>query len=69
MSRIYQTPPSQLLHLTDPYTAWCVDEAILHLRSMLAAGKKLRPKKTEDNIAMLRRMGVEIQGLNESNRR
>lgn len=60
---MYQTPPSRLLHLTDPYAAWCVDEAILHLRAMLAAGKKLRPARTEDNLTLLRRMGVEVKGM------
>lgn len=63
MSRIYQTPPSRLLHLTDPFTAWCVDEAILYMRAMLAAGKKLRPERTDDNIALLKHMGVPIGGL------
>lgn len=63
MSRAYRTPPSRLLHLTDPLTAWCLDEAIMYLQSLLDSGHKLRPEKTTDNIAMLRRMGVPIQGL------
>lgn len=63
MSRMYKTPPSRLLHLTDPMTAWCVDEAIAHMQNMLDAGRKLRPAQTGDNIALLKRMGVPIKGL------
>lgn len=63
MSHMYSTPPSRLLHLNDPLTAWCLDEAILYMQNMLDAGHRLRPEKTTDNIAMLRRMGVPIRGL------
>lgn len=63
MIRIYKTPPSRLLHLTDPYTAWCVDEAMVYFQNRLDAGHKLRPPKAQSNMEMLRRMGIPIKGL------
>ena len=49
------------MHLTDPLSAWCVDEAIAQMDALLNAGKKLRPKKTTDNIALLQSMGIPIK--------
>ena len=64
MARLYAAAPSSLLRLSDPLTAWCLDEAIAQLDALLNAGRKLRPKKTTDNIALLKRMGIPIKGLN-----
>ena len=40
-----------------------LDEAIGNVALRLRNGDKLRPKRTENNIAMLQAMGVEIEGL------
>lgn len=60
---MYKTPPSKLLHLTDPYAAWCVDEAMAYFQNRLDAGHKLRPIRAQSNVEMLMRMGVPIKGL------
>lgn len=65
MAQMYHAPPSRLLRLTDPLTAWILDEAIAHLMLRLKNGDKLRPRRTVDNVEMLRSMGVEIEGLKE----
>ena len=61
MSRLYRQPPSQLLHLTDPYQAWCLDEAIAHLRLRLERKDRLRPPKATNNRETLKRLGIEIE--------
>ena len=65
MARLYHQPPSRILRLSDPLTAWCVDEAIAQVLMELQSGAKLRPKKTENNVEMLRQMGVRIERLEE----
>lgn len=62
MVRLYQTPPSRLLSIEDPYAAWCLDEAVAYLLMRMQNGDKPRPKKTEDNRALLRELGIEISG-------
>ena len=61
MSRLYRRAPSELTHLTDPYSAWCLDEAIAHLRLRLERGDKLRPPKATNNRETLKRLGIEIE--------
>lgn len=58
MAEMYRTRPSRLLGIEDDYTAWCVDEAIMWFGILRKSGKKLRPKDTEDNIALLKEMGA-----------
>lgn len=63
MSSMYRQSPSSLMHIADPYTAWCLDQAIAYLLMRLRSGDKLRPKKTRNNVEMLTAMGVKIEGL------
>ena len=65
MARLYRRPPSELLKIADPYTAWCMDEAIAYLLLRLENGDKLRPKKTGDNRQLLEAMGIPIQELKQ----
>lgn len=65
MAELYRTPPSRLMHIEDPLTAWALDEGIAHVMLRLRNKDKLRPQKTVSNIDMLRAMGVEIEGLKE----
>ena len=62
MARLYRTPPSRLMQIGDPLSAWCLDEAIAHLTLRLENGDKLRPKKTGGNLETLREMGIDISG-------
>jgi len=63
MVRLYQTFPSRLLQIPDPYAAWCLDEAVAYLMMRLHNGDKLRPKRTKDNRRLLEEMGIEIKEL------
>lgn len=63
MAELYRTPPSRLLHLNDPLAAWALDEGVAHLIQRLRSGDRLRPKKTENNMDLLREMGVKIEGM------
>ena len=63
MSKMYRQSPSSLMRIADPYTAWCLDQAIAYLLMRLQQGDRLRPKKTRNNVEMLTAMGVKIEGL------
>ena len=65
MAELYKTPPSRILRISDPLTAWALDEGIAQVMLRLRNGDKLRPKRTGNNIDMLKAMGVEIEGLKE----
>lgn len=65
MSKMYHLSPSRLMHIADPYTAWCLDQAIAYLLMRLQNGDKLRPQRTQNNVEMLKAMGVKIEGLEE----
>lgn len=62
------SPPSALLRIPDPMTAWMLDEAIGTLQLMLRAGYRLRPPET-DNAETLRQLGVQIQDKREKGRK
>ena len=51
------------MQIHDAYAAWCLDEAIAYLLLRIQNGDKLRPKKTKDNRALLKEMGVPIREL------
>jgi len=57
MARAYNTPPSHLMGIDDPYAAYCLDEAIADYIGRIGAGEKLRPPKTTDNSELIRSMG------------
>lgn len=40
------------------YEAWCIDEAMFTVMMRLAEGRKLRPRKSEDNLALLKQLGL-----------
>ena len=65
MVKLYKMPPSRILRISDPLTAWALDEGIAHVMLRLRNGDKLRPQRTGNNIDMLKAMGVEIEGLKE----
>lgn len=65
MSKMYRISPSSLMHIADPYTAWCLDQAIAYLLMRLQNGDKLKQKRTQNNVEMLKAMGVKIEGLEE----
>lgn len=67
LSQLYSTPPSALLRIPDPMTAWMLDEAVGALQLMLQAGYRLKPPET-DNAETLRRLGVQIQDKRRSPR-
>ncbi len=52
-------PPSRLIGLeAGSYEAWCIDEAMFTVMLRLSEGRKLRPKKSEDNRALLKQLGL-----------
>ena len=53
MSKLMGARPSALLAINDDYAAWCVDEAVFYYQSLLASGRKLAPRKTKDNSALI----------------
>lgn len=59
MAQRYRTTPSQLVGLTDPYTAWCLDEAVYifanHVESKLAEAAN-RQKGEKQKAAAKQRM-------------
>lgn len=67
LAQMYSTPPSALLRIPDPMTAWMLDEAIGTLQLMLRAGYRLRPPET-DNAETLRQLGVQIQDKRKKER-
>lgn len=40
----YKRLPSELMHISDPYTAYCFDEACAFIMSKLDAGEEMRFK-------------------------
>lgn len=51
--------PSRLIGLeAGSYEAWCIDEAMFTVMMRLAEGRKLRPRKSEDNRALLKQLGL-----------
>jgi hypothetical protein len=47
-----------MLGIPDEYTAWCVDEAMAEFGALQAKGKKIKPKDTKDNTALLIEAGI-----------
>ena len=47
-----------MMGIDDDYMAWCVDEAMLEFDTLMGRGKKLKPRDTRDNTALLREAGV-----------
>ena len=59
MAQKLHCPASRLMGLeAGSYAAWCVDEAMFTVMLRLAEGRKLRPKKSEDNWALLKQLGL-----------
>lgn len=57
MAQTYNTPPSRLAAIKDPYVAYCLDEAIADYIGRIHAKQKLRPPRSTDNTELIRRMG------------
>jgi hypothetical protein len=53
MATAYHTPPSKLIRLRDPYSAYCLDEAIADYAGRIQSGQKLKPAKTADNRQLI----------------
>jgi len=47
-----------LLRIEDEYVAWCLDEAVAEVIARLESKQKLKPKKTQDNLALLERLKI-----------
>ena len=59
MAQKMHCPPSRLIGLdAGSYEAWCVDEAMYFAGVKLQGGAKLKPRKTEDNRELLKRVGL-----------
>ena len=59
MAQKLHCPPSRLIGLeAGSYEAWCIDEAMFTVMMRLAEGRKLRPRKSEDNRALLKQLGL-----------
>lgn len=41
MAKSYNSRPSQLMAITDPYTAYCLDEACAYIMKELEDGKEI----------------------------
>ena len=52
---------SALLAIEDAYTAWCLDEAAAVILAGLDRKRKLRPKQTDDNSALIERYFRELE--------
>lgn len=57
MARLYQTPPSRLAGIDDPYAAYCLDEAIADYIGRIDAKQRLKPPKTDNNRELIAAMG------------
>ncbi len=53
MARTMGARPSVLMGISNDYEAWCVDEAVFYYQTLLGSGRKLAPKRTEDNSAII----------------
>lgn len=40
MSRRFRKPPSEVLHVEDEYTAYCLDEACDYILDMISSGQE-----------------------------
>lgn len=49
------------MRITDPLTAWCLNEAMLYMETQLEHGRRIAPKTTTDNSELIRQM-KELQG-------
>jgi hypothetical protein len=59
MAQKLHCQPSRLIGLeAGSYEAWCIDEAMFTVMMRLAEGRKLRPRKSEDNRALLKQLGL-----------
>ena len=59
MSQKMHCQPSRLIGLeSGSYEAWCIDEAVFTVMMHLANGRKLRPRKSEDNRDLLKQLGL-----------
>ena len=59
MAELYQKRPSEFLHLTDGYTAYCFDEACSYILLMERNGKVARYRVEEVGFAQFYgRLGV-----------
>lgn len=57
MAQTYQTPPSRLAGIDDPYAAYCLDEAIADYIGRLRDKQRLRPPKRDNNADLIRALG------------
>ena len=57
MAQTYQTPPSRLTGITDPYAAYCLDEAVADYIGRVWDKQRLRPPKKTDNRDLIKALG------------
>ena len=57
MAQAYQTPPSTLAGLDDPYEAYCLNEAIADYIGRLQAKQRLKPPKKDNNRELIATLG------------
>ncbi len=69
MARRYRKPPSDLIGIDDPYTAWCLDEALSYVIYQMERGKRARlpkgsngaPRTNADLIEVLKaKKGIQV---------
>ena len=56
MAQLYQARPSRIAGIDDPYEAWCLDEVITEYIVRIQKGQKPRPKKTDNNDALIKKL-------------
>lgn len=57
MAQKLHCQPSRLIGFeAGSYEAWCIDAAMFTVKMRLAEERKLRPRKSEDNRALLKEL-------------
>ena len=66
MSQTYRSRPSELLHIDDPYTAYCIDEAVFVYHALLHIKENKEAQKTEA-LSITSMRGVETRPPSKEN--
>lgn len=66
MALMYRVRPSSLMAIDDPYTAWCLDEAVAEYALRIDHGETPRPEpgaddKPTDNLELIRQIKAQAQ--------
>lgn len=56
MAQMMSCRASALMGIDDDYIAWCMDEAAATILAALRQGRKIRPRRTADNWALIHKL-------------